>query len=93
MSQSKNRNAKLQNSSESQEICFQAGLPSNLLTIICVLLIGHYTFERLRLSTELAFEATALNNTGRGEKEVLFFNRVPKVGSQTIMDLLKHLQV
>jgi len=31
------------------------------------------------------------NNTAKAKKEVLFFNRVPKVGSQTTMELLKSL--
>ncbi len=32
-----------------------------------------------------------LNNTRKAKKEVLFFNRVPKVGSQTTMELMKSL--
>jgi len=32
-----------------------------------------------------------LNNTRKIKKEILFFNRVPKVGSQTTMELLKSL--
>nr|XP_014280499.1 heparan sulfate 2-O-sulfotransferase pipe [Halyomorpha halys] len=35
--------------------------------------------------------AQALNNTRKAEKELVFFNRVPKVGSQTFMELLRHL--
>lgn len=35
----------------------------------------------------------ALNNTARARHEVLFFNRVPKVGSQTFMELMRHLSV
>jgi len=34
-----------------------------------------------------------LNNTKNAKKEVLFFNRVPKVGSQTTMELLKSLSI
>jgi len=34
-----------------------------------------------------------LNNTRKAVKETLFFNRVPKVGSQTTMELLKSLSV
>lgn len=41
----------------------------------------------------LQYNATALNNTRLAEKETLFFNRVPKVGSQTLMDLLQRLAV
>jgi len=35
----------------------------------------------------------ALNNTMHARKEVLFFNRVPKVGSQTTMELMKSLSM
>lgn len=35
----------------------------------------------------------SLNNTKRADKHVLFFNRVPKVGSQTFMQLLRRLSV
>lgn len=35
-----------------------------------------------------AFE---LNNTRKALQEILFFNRVPKVGSQTFMELMKQL--
>jgi len=35
----------------------------------------------------------ALNNTKRADREVLFFNRVPKVGSQTFMELLRRLSM
>lgn len=34
-----------------------------------------------------------MNNTVKAKNEILFFNRVPKVGSQTIMELLKQLSV
>merc|ERR1719348_2399372 len=34
-----------------------------------------------------------LNNTKNAKKEILFFNRVPKVGSQTTMELLKSLSI
>lgn len=35
--------------------------------------------------------ASKLNNTQRAGIEVVFFNRVPKVGSQTFMELLRRL--
>lgn len=35
----------------------------------------------------------ALNNTKRADRSVLFFNRVPKVGSQTFMELLRRLSM
>jgi len=34
-----------------------------------------------------------LNNTRKAKKDILFFNRVPKVGSQTTMELLKSLSI
>jgi len=34
-----------------------------------------------------------LNNTRKAKKDILFFNRVPKVGSQTTMELMKSLSI
>jgi len=46
------------------------------------------------LSNEkLLLDPKELNNTRKAKKDVLFFNRVPKVGSQTIMELLKALSL
>ncbi|XP_071454367.1 uronyl 2-sulfotransferase homolog pip [Hetaerina americana] len=39
------------------------------------------------------YSARALNNTARAAVDVIFFNRVPKVGSQMFMDLLHRLSV
>jgi len=36
-------------------------------------------------------DANELNNTRKAQKEILFFNRVPKVGSQTTMELMRAL--
>ncbi|KAI5718208.1 hypothetical protein M8J77_017969 [Diaphorina citri] len=42
---------------------------------------------------EEPLDPLSLNNTARARHEVLFFNRVPKVGSQTFMELMRHLSV
>lgn len=42
---------------------------------------------------EETLDIDALNNTKRANREVLFFNRVPKVGSQTFMELLRRLSI
>ena len=41
----------------------------------------------------LQLDPLELNNTRKAKREILFFNRVPKVGSQTTMELLKQLSV
>lgn len=40
-----------------------------------------------------SLSAWDLNNTRRAGTEIVFFNRVPKVGSQTFMELLRRLSV
>lgn len=37
--------------------------------------------------------AISLNNTRRAENQIVVFNRVPKVGSQTFMELLRRLSL
>lgn len=34
-----------------------------------------------------------LNNTRKAQQEIVFFNRVPKVGSQTLMELIRRLSI
>lgn len=38
-------------------------------------------------------EPSQLNNTRKAQQEIIFFNRVPKVGSQTLMELLRRLSI
>ncbi|XP_026738237.1 heparan sulfate 2-O-sulfotransferase pipe [Trichoplusia ni] len=47
--------------------------------------------EQEYLDELLVPEPWELNNTARAGTEILFFNRVPKVGSQTFMELLRRL--
>jgi len=59
-------------------------------------LVPELTKPKSYLSRELSNEKSNLNpmdlnNTAKAKKDILFFNRVPKVGSQTAMELLKSL--
>lgn len=38
-------------------------------------------------------EPSRLNNTRKAKQDIVFFNRVPKVGSQTLMELLRRLSI
>ncbi|XP_032520680.1 heparan sulfate 2-O-sulfotransferase pipe isoform X1 [Danaus plexippus] len=49
--------------------------------------------EDLDAPDEVIPEPWELNNTARADIELLFFNRVPKVGSQTFMELLRRLAI
>jgi hypothetical protein len=50
--------------------------------------------ERLFLFLQLeSLDASELNNTRHAGLDVVFFNRVPKVGSQTFMELLRRLSM
>ncbi|KAI8426166.1 hypothetical protein MSG28_005108 [Choristoneura fumiferana] len=49
--------------------------------------------EHQFLEETLVPEPWELNNTARASVELLFFNRVPKVGSQTFMELLRRLSL
>ena len=45
------------------------------------------------MNIELTIESTSLNNTRLAETDLVFFNRVPKVGSQTLISLLRRMQI
>ncbi|XP_059219907.1 heparan sulfate 2-O-sulfotransferase pipe-like isoform X1 [Stomoxys calcitrans] len=52
----------------------------------------HGTYQYLKSTGQLHDLTTEkLNNTPNAEVDLIFFNRVPKVGSQTMMELLKML--
>jgi hypothetical protein len=67
-----------------QKDCIQFSwlCPSHLLTLLAVAAMAQLYLKAALLSTEMAMEAAGLNNSHRGEREVLFFNRVPKVNGQ-----------
>ncbi|XP_072157960.1 uronyl 2-sulfotransferase homolog pip isoform X2 [Bemisia tabaci] len=48
--------------------------------------------RQLKTSVDMEeLDVNALNNTRKSPKDILFFNRVPKVGSQTFMEMLRRL--
>lgn len=47
-------------------------------------------YFRLQMTT---LEPEQLNNTRKAKQDIIFFNRVPKVGSQTLMELLRRLSI
>ncbi|XP_065206870.1 heparan sulfate 2-O-sulfotransferase pipe isoform X2 [Planococcus citri] len=48
---------------------------------------------QLAESGQMVSDAYSLNNTRKSLKDMMFFNRVPKVGSQTFMELLRRLSM
>ncbi|XP_065079844.1 heparan sulfate 2-O-sulfotransferase pipe [Ochlerotatus camptorhynchus] len=54
----------------------------------------HHTYNYLKSTGQMeTLSARDLNNTRRAEIPIIFFNRVPKVGSQTFMELLRRLAI
>ncbi|XP_070135808.1 heparan sulfate 2-O-sulfotransferase pipe isoform X2 [Drosophila bipectinata] len=52
----------------------------------------HGTYQYLKSTGQMAsLNVRDLNNTRKAQMELVFFNRVPKVGSQTFMELLRRL--
>ncbi|CAD7083095.1 unnamed protein product [Hermetia illucens] len=52
----------------------------------------HGTYQYLKSTGQIRrYSPDELNNTKRAEMDLIFFNRVPKVGSQKLMALMKNL--
>ena len=66
--------------------------PTTLITIISLGLFIQFSLDSRQLYLELALEKVTLNNTRKAEANLVFFNRVPKVGSQTMISLLQRMQ-
>ncbi len=64
----------------------------HLVLLASLALSAHLALRAAELRAQLAFEAAALNNSRGARHELVIFNRVPKVGSQTIKSLLHALQ-
>ena len=82
-----------ENSSKESAVPFLEGLTFlHLVIVLSALLCSEFIYENIVLTNELRLAAGQLNNTVFAERDVLFFNRVPKVGSQTIIHILEMLQ-
>ncbi|TRY71697.1 hypothetical protein TCAL_01018 [Tigriopus californicus] len=66
---------------------------TNIISALAIGLCAKLYWDHQILNTELSFLRQSLNVTPHAHKDVLFFNRVPKVGSQTVMGLLKTLSI
>ena len=74
----------------------KSSLVSLLCAVAAVISTIQLTTVEFRLQREMQTEAANLNNTKNAEVDLLFFNRVPKVGSQTMMriiDILSRVSV
>ena len=60
---------------------------------LCQTLAVTRAWDRISSHFNFQLDPMELNNTRKVKREILFFNRVPKVGSQTTMELLKQLSV
>ena len=64
------------------------------LRSLCVAFILSYSYHGyVSVWQDLEAEADALNNTKNADCQQLFFNRVPKVGSQSLMNLVNEMSV
>ncbi|VEN40689.1 unnamed protein product [Callosobruchus maculatus] len=71
-----------------QMISVQSGPPAGPLTGLKA------TMKLLESTGEMSLlHPDNLNNTKKAQQEIVFFNRVPKVGSQTLMELLRRLSI
>jgi Sulfotransferase family len=61
---------------------------SKLLSFVAfyspLFIVFHFTHHQMS-----TLNALSLNNTRRADNQIVIFNRVPKVGSQTFMELLR----
>nr|CAH7731150.1 unnamed protein product [Callosobruchus chinensis] len=71
-----------------QMISVQSGPPAGPLTGLKA------TMKLLESTGEMSLlHPDNLNNTKKAQQQIVFFNRVPKVGSQTLMELLRRLSI
>ena len=63
----------------------------DLITLFCVVIFAWLYSEYGDLRQRLSNEAEMLNNTGSANETFMIFNRVPKAGTETLMELLEIL--
>ncbi|TRY79746.1 hypothetical protein TCAL_01963, partial [Tigriopus californicus] len=65
---------------------------TNIISATCLAFCAYYYSQAVTVRQALSRVGHELNITGRGNPDMLIFNRVPKVGSQTIMNLIGYLR-
>lgn len=65
---------------------------ANIVSATCLAFCAYYFNQVLSVRQALTRVRHELNITEQGNPDILIFNRVPKVGSQTIMNLIGYLR-
>ena len=63
----------------------------DFVSILCLFIISLLLKEHTKLNTKIKIEIKSLNITKYANQSILFYNRVPKTGSEDMNKLLEHL--